>query len=755
LLLHIWKPLAIGSMLGMLVGMAVYLFLGPVFSASTQILVSRPPEVPDRNGRPNSYGDRGDHLKLIKTDEIIVRAFRDHGLQEIPSLAESYDPLKNVSEDLSVARTSGQESSFDNILEITYSHPDKSIAKRVVQAVVEAYRDYLVQTRKEKSNEVYTLLLRQHSDYDEKIREAEAEYHQFRKNAPVYLKASPVIAVNGMPAPVQSQAEMEAAELEKAQRENLRRRSGIEARLATLHNMREEQKPREVMEFWVMQSLSVGTSSSGSGNSGGSTAGLAGPPAKGQLDQQLLTARLLEQRLLQSLGPDHVSVKNVQQQIDTILDFYRRQGLTPPTLERSSSPSNRPGTAGVDMVTVYEQMLQEQLHELDADNEKLVLLHADAQQRAKDAQLFEIEDQRRKDDIARLKKQADQNFAQIAAYDVAQEQEGYRMKQISQVRVQRSLKQVLKIVGACTLAGMAIVFCLAYFREWSDTRLKTLAEVRDFTRSPLLGAVPSFSTNSLSEKTRESRWHPALRYFHQPASREAEAFRSIRTALLFTLKSGQQVVQVSSAEPGDGKSTTLANLAIAFAQSGKRVLLLDADLRRPTQHTLFALAQEQGLSEVLQQQLKWRDAVQTTPVEGLSVITAGTTHDRPAELLAAANLQGLMQELRAQYDIILVDTPPVLAVSDPCVISTSTDGLLLVVRMLKNRQLSLQRAMELLHSQSVRVFGVVANAVDQEQAREAGLSADTYAGYYDDDASSGAPRRSSSRRPVAPATAAH
>src|SRR5690606_35474312 len=108
----IWKPLAMGLCLGTLAGIGLYLFLGPVYSAQTQVLVSKKATVPTGDGEANRYGERGDHVQLLKTDLIVERAFKDHGLDKIPQLVNAYDPLKEITEGLSVTRSSGQEDSF-------------------------------------------------------------------------------------------------------------------------------------------------------------------------------------------------------------------------------------------------------------------------------------------------------------------------------------------------------------------------------------------------------------------------------------------------------------------------------------------------------------------------------------------------------------------------------------------------------------------------------------------------------------------
>ncbi len=735
-LLGAWKPLAIGLSLGLLAGIGLYLYLGPVYSASTQVLVSKKASVPANSTEANRYGERGDHVQLIKTDLIVERAYKDHGLNEIPALAKAYDPLKEITEGLAVDRSAGQESSFDNILNITYLHPDKRIAKAVVQAMVEAYRDYLEDTRDANAKQLYQTLLDRQDSLNEEITALEKQYQEFRSSAPVYLKASPVISVNGMPTPAQNQYETELAAIETAQNENLRKRSSIQARLATLDRKISEKTSREEMEFWVLHSLSTGTSGGGGGTGAGGGAAIATSQEKAQLDSQLLSARLLEQRLLHSLGEQHTQVRNVRQQIQTILNFYARQGLKAPDQagETSGAVSARSAALGMDLISVYRDTLVGQLKELDLDNENLSLLHADAQKKAKQAEMFEIEDQRRKDEISQKKQHLERMFDQIAEYDISRGQEGYRLQQISQVRIERSLKRVIKLVGTCAILGMGIVFCLAYFREWYDTSLKTLDDVNAAIPEPLVGTIPSISTSpELEREAKASGLSPALIYFHRPGSREAEAYRAMRTTLFVAMKEGSKILQVTSAAPGDGKSTTIGNLAVAIAHSGKRVLLVDSDLRRPTQHALFHLDQEVGLTDVLLQEIEWRNAVRSTVVDGLSVMTAGLCPENPAELLSSPVLEVALKEMAEEYDFVLIDSPPVLAVSDPCIVAHYTSGMLLVVRMGRTKRASITRVRETLNAHGISVIGAVANDFKREGIAESGYEFDTYSSYYRED----------------------
>ena len=201
-------------------------------------------------------------------------------------------------------------------------------------------------------------------------------------------------------------------------------------------------------------------------------------------------------------------------------------------------------------------------------------------------------------------------------------------------------------------------------------------------------------------------------YYHRPRSPEAEAYRSVRTAFFVCVNDQQKIIQVTSPEPGDGKSTLVANLAIAVAQSGKKVLLIDSDLRRPTLHTLFGLQQDRGVTDVMNGDMDLLTAAQETVVDGLSVLTSGSLPPNPAELLASPSFEDLLQHAEREFDVVLVDTPPLLAVSDPCIVAQRTHGMILVLRMAKNRRTAAKRATELLQTNNVPVIGIVCNGTD-------------------------------------------
>jgi len=733
--LSLWKPMILGLVAGCGMGLAAYSYLGPTFEANTQVKVSQKASLPSAD-QARRYGDRGEHVYLIKSDAICQRALDEFGLNKLPAYDGADDAAKEISERLTVKRTSGQDSSFDNLIDITFLHPDPKVAKAVVEAIVKAYDAYLKANLATNSAELFTNLTRQLKDAEQTIRDLDKEYHDWRNSAPFFLSTPVIVTAQGTAMPGQSPYMIELDRINTAVRDNMLKRTAVEAKLKTLKDMLARNEPREAIQMRVLWSLSTGTVAAGGAEGGGGGGGgggsiLASPPGKAELDSQLLAARLLEHRLLYVLGPNHNDVVDVRRQIEAIVKMYAQNGFAPPVLETLNDGQKPETAASADLASTYVDVLQDQLEELASNSLLLEREQRGAMERAKAGMLLEKEDRDWKERIADQKKFRDDLQMKLASFNQTRDQEGYRMEQIAQVRVGKSMKRFLKIVGACTLAGIAAVFGLAYFREWYDTSLRSLDEVAETAGTQLLGAVPTFKASPEAERAaRNSRLHPRLCYSHHPGSREAESFRSIRTALLFACQEHNvRLLQFSSPEPGDGKTTTISNLAIAIAQSGKKVLLIDADMRRPTVHDMFRLSQEAGLSDVLLGEIEWMNVIKTTPFATLSVMTAGLSPANPAELLSGSGFDGLMRQVRDEYDLVLIDSPPVLAVTDPCVIAPQTDAMVLVVRMEKNKRASVTHAREQLDAYGVRLLGAIATDASQAAQRD-GYHYDSYDVYY-------------------------
>jgi capsular exopolysaccharide synthesis family protein len=174
----------------------------------------------------------------------------------------------------------------------------------------------------------------------------------------------------------------------------------------------------------------------------------------------------------------------------------------------------------------------------------------------------------------------------------------------------------------------------------------------------------------------------------------------------------QKVVQITSPSPGDGSTTLAANLAASIAQSGKRVLLIDADLRNPSLHKIFGVSNDAGLVSVVRGENDLPDAIQESEIPGLWLLPAGAPPVNPADLLASPRLPELLQHLREVYDVVLVDTPALLAATDAHVVATCADGVLLTIRIGNGNRPKLERAREILGTLGANLLGAVVNAGD-------------------------------------------
>lgn len=261
---------------------------------------------------------------------------------------------------------------------------------------------------------------------------------------------------------------------------------------------------------------------------------------------------------------------------------------------------------------------------------------------------------------------------------------------------------------------------LVYVLDILDDRFRSVEEMQAQLRAPVLAMVRQLKM--IGQPGAES-----LQVHAQPDAAESEAFRTLRTALSLTEPPPSRLV-ISSAEPGDGKTTVLANLAVSFAQSAKRTLLIDADLRRPGLTGLLDLKGREGLSNLIRGHRDVAElaasCVRPSGIEDLDVLPSGPRPPNPAELLASPRFMDLLAWAEAVYDRVLIDSPPALAASDTAIIGRLVDGVVLVVQPEKNRRRLVMRAAESLTGLKIQLVGVVINRL--ASPKDGG-----YYGYHD------------------------
>ncbi len=261
-------------------------------------------------------------------------------------------------------------------------------------------------------------------------------------------------------------------------------------------------------------------------------------------------------------------------------------------------------------------------------------------------------------------------------------------------------------------SGLALGIGLAYLLESQDDTVADSFQVESVSNLPVLGLIPFHRAEG---KPREGALATeSSPFLVAPESASAESFRSLRSGLTLSgIGRKLKVISITSALPGEGKSYTVYNLALAFAAAGLRVLIIDADLRRPRQHALFRVAQNEGLTDVLAGLKSFGDVLVSHPVQpNLTLLTAGRPSPLASELLGSGEIEKTFEAARASFDLVLIDNAPVLPVADAIIIGSHCDGTIGVLRAGRTSRKALRRFSLTLARNHVHILGIVIEAVD-------------------------------------------
>jgi succinoglycan biosynthesis transport protein ExoP len=262
------------------------------------------------------------------------------------------------------------------------------------------------------------------------------------------------------------------------------------------------------------------------------------------------------------------------------------------------------------------------------------------------------------------------------------------------------------------IIGLVVGIGLAFFIEYLDTSVKTIDDVERTLQSPVLGVIPQ-NVGFLMEEGADSP--------------HAEAYRVLRTNLLFSRKDEKlNTIAVVSAGAGEGKSTTILNLATVFAQNGSRVLVVDSDLRRPTLHKIMRVTNTVGLTNYLLKQNSLEEVVQTTNLPSMDFMASGKLPSSSMGVLSSTQMKNLIHELKQRYDYVFFDSPPIMGVSDASILASEVDITLQVIQYRRYPQPMNIRAKQMIEKVGGNLLGIVLNNINMSQDE----SYYYYSGYY-------------------------
>ncbi|NJM70246.1 MAG: polysaccharide biosynthesis tyrosine autokinase [Scytonema sp. RU_4_4] len=423
-------------------------------------------------------------------------------------------------------------------------------------------------------------------------------------------------------------------------------------------------------------------------------------PAISELkDQEITLSALLQQRVEQVLGP-----KGIQQVLNN------QQKLAPGKLQIGKIKEN--------LANEYA-LIQTQRQGLENKIQALSNIQATYKQRL--AILPNLE--KKQGDLERRLSIAQKNYENLVTtlqeIEVAEKQTVGNAKEIQSARVPKkpSLSKItLLLAGGSVFMGLLLSIAAAFFVDLIDRTLKTVKEAETFFGYTLLGLIPKFESNKISPPVNliSEKVPSRVIVTTSPRSVIHEAYQMLQANLKFISHKKVRTIVVTSSVPGEGKSEVSANLAAVLAQAERRVLLVDADMRKPSQHHLWNLINSVGLSNIIVGQNQFPQTVQTV-TKHLSILTAGVQPPNPLALIDSDRMASLIETFSDRYDYIVFDTPPLVGTADAAVLGKMADGVLLVVRPGVVDSASATAAKSLLERSEAKILGMIANAVNVKQ----------------------------------------
>lgn len=683
----------LGVTVGVAGGSVVYSRSQPIYRSNAQLLVikKRSDVVPVSGSViTESYLDDyvSTHIVLLKSPVVLGDAVQSGGL----ALLKSFEGQGNVAGAIASNLIVTRDNSGTNrtIINLAYEGPVSSDTPKILDAVIGSYTRFLEGAYRNVSLETEQLYFKARDILKKDIAEREDKYKKFRESSPVLWKTKDGANVH----------QARIAEIEMRKSALVIRKAEIQGKLKAVL----EAKQAGTLESEFMLS----SSDTGSTNA---TKGVK------KVNEEILATLIVEeQELLEDYGESHPRVRSVKSKIARIKKIIEQDSdASKIGLMGNDSLSERKDAS----VNRYIRLMQYELSQIAESQKILEQLLEDERKEAKSLSKFESTDEEFRLEIGRTQQLYDQTIKRLQEINLVRDFGGYDAKVIASaslgVQIAPSLSRILLIsIALGSLGG----FVLAYLAESTDHSFRSPDEIRRRLGLPILGHIPlSEEILRQNRHDRSENLEPsaALCMYHRPTSLEAEAYRGLRTAVFFASKTTNcKVIQVTSPNMGDGKTTIAANLAVAISQSGKRVALIDADFRRPRIHHILGCKSNYSIDQVIACEVTLLEGLQSSSITGLSVLTCNQRPANPAEILTLPNFDRILTELRVNYDFIIIDTPPLLAVTDPCIVAGRVDGVILTVRIAKNGRPAAERAKDMLSTMGVKVLGVVVNGAGKQ-----------------------------------------
>ena len=706
-----WLPI-LGSAIGATLGYLYFVQQAPQYKATAQVQVVTPGKEINISTFNNGADirSRSDELVVVQSSAVLLEAVKIGQLDQARELA-GYSPeqivqkLRNTK--LLDVRLGSKDTNSD-IINIGVTTDNAELSGEIVRAIVSGYEEFVTKKFKNLSNDAVTALTSFSDKHSASQKSAKNKLAELKsKNSLLFVDGKPrdpasekIISYNDSILDIDNKIK------------------NIDAVLQAVLNGVERQTPVD----GLLRMIALSTADSGFKLHEGALDSQKdlGRVMAAQVDafedEKVIPARS-ELALLkeQMFGDSHPSVVSKTNQLAKLEDeLLRRKSRLEQQVEKFAAEfgdSRKDAPTPENRLSVAVGGLQETLEKLKIERNGF----------SQEALAMKEEMQQNQASIAEYML----NLAEMEATSVVAEQinESLRKLNLGSEYGQKTVTRLepgnnglfvgpywSRFLGIGALLGFVAFSGLAYLLELADRSYRNPDEIATDLGMPIIGHLPLVS---LSRADRiDEKVDSSIVTLHNSRSSLAEAFRGIRTAVFFGCQQGNiKVIQVTSPVPGDGKSTVASNMAVSIAQSGRSVCIIDCDFRRPRVAKIFGLKEDVGLVQVIGGKVELKDAIQETSIENLFAVTCGRRPGNPSELLSSERFADSLAALKVQFDFVIVDTPPILVVSDPANVASLVDAVLLTVRLRRNLKPIATRAAQMLHSINANMLGVVVNGI--------------------------------------------